>query len=399
MAHEIRTPLHQIIGFTDLLDQTTNLDADQKSYVKLLKQCSHGLLTVISDVLDYSKLEAGKMKMQHIPYEPKSVVESTIDTVQSSCEEKGIFLTLDWNKNLPFKLCGDPNRLRQILLNLLSNAVKFTDEGGVHISVDFEVTPQTSSTQLSSKKRRMSGKNGQMPKNWIKFVIIDTGMGIPEDHQGLIFNKYHQSASSIAREHGGTGLGLSICKLLLETMGGTMGLDSEVGKGSSFWFSLPVEVPVEVAVVELVEDDTEQQEGKLDILVVEDNKVNQKLVKRMLDRLGHKTTIAENGQVAIDYVQQNSFDLVLMDIQMPVMDGLEATKRLRRLGYTDLQIFGLTASVLRSDFSELGFDDWIPKPVTLKDLKTRLVKFQQSLLQKRHIEPEQVQDDMQEGNQ
>ncbi|KAL3913110.1 MAG: hypothetical protein SGILL_006622 [Bacillariaceae sp.] len=397
MAHEIRTPLHQIIGFTDLLDQTKNLDADQKSYIKLLQQCSQGLLTVISDVLDYSKLEAGKMKIEHIPYEPKAVMEGAMSAVQSSCEEKGIFFTLDWNKDLPFKLCGDPNRLRQILLNLLSNAVKFTSEGGIHVLVECEVTGDRPTTQLSSKKRKTSGKGLQVAKKMIRFIVTDTGMGIPEEHQSMIFRQYHQGALSIAREHGGTGLGLSICKLLVESMGGTLGLESEVSKGSSFWFTLPIEVPKEANVVDPLEDDTMSIGGGLKILVAEDNQINQKLAKRMLERLGHKPDIAENGKVAIEKVQLNSYDLVLMDIQMPVMDGLEATKRLRMMGYTDLQIIGLTASVSRSDFSELGFDDWLPKPVPFKDLKTRLYRVQQTMLQKSNSELDTLHDEVVHG--
>lgn len=370
MAHEIRTPLHQIIGFTDLLDQTTILDQEQKSYVKLLKQCSQGLLTVISDVLDYSKLGAGKMKIEHIPYEPKGVMESTIAAVQTSCEEKNLFLTLDWNKDIPFRLCGDPNRFRQILINLLSNAVKFTKEGGIHVQAYPEATR---SSEPLTKKRRKSAVDSYQTGQFIKFVVTDTGVGVLEEYQSLIFHRYHQGALSVAREHGGTGLGLSICKLLVEKLGGSIGLESQPGSGSSFWFTLPVLLPPDVDLVEPMDDEAVPFKG-MNILVAEDNQINQKLVKRMLERLGHHPTIAENGNVAIEYVKKNHYDVVLMDIQMPVMDGLEATKRLRMLGYTDLPIVGLTASVARPDFSELGFDDWLPKPMPMKDLKNKLCK-------------------------
>jgi signal transduction histidine kinase/CheY-like chemotaxis protein len=381
MAHEIRTPLHQIIGFTDLLDQTTTLDNDQKSYVKLLKQCSQGLLTVISDVLDYSKLEAGKMKIEHIPYEPKSVMEGTIAVVQASCEEKNLFLTLEWSKDVPFRLFGDPNRLRQILINLLSNAVKFTEEGGIHVQAFPDISVNS---QPTSKKRKKSTGDAKQGKQMIKFVITDTGTGILEEHQTLIFHRYHQGALSVAREHGGTGLGLSICKLLVGKMGGEIGLESQAGIGSSFWFNLPADLPPDVDVVEPVEDEALQLEG-MKVLVAEDNHINQKLVKRMLERLGHHPTIAVNGKMAIECVQQSMYDVVLMDIQMPIMDGLEATRRLRMLGYNDLPILGLTASVARPDFSELGFDDWLPKPVPMKDLKSKLYKIQQASAAKKGL--------------
>ncbi|KAG7347713.1 histidine kinase, DNA gyrase B-, and HSP90-like ATPase [Nitzschia inconspicua] len=374
MAHEIRTPLHQIIGFTDLLDQTTTLNKDQKSYVNLLKQCSQGLITVISDVLDFSKLEAGKMKIEYIPYEPKGVMEGTLAAVQASCEEKGLFLTLEWSKEVPFRLCGDPNRLRQILINLLSNAVKFTKEGGIHVQVFPEVNVSTIPT---NRKRKKLPNEAIQATQSIKFVVTDTGTGILEEQQSLIFHRYHQGAPSVARQHGGTGLGLSICKLLVEEMGGAIGLESQMGSGSSFWFVLPAELPVDVEVIEPVEAENMQLKG-LRILVAEDNHVNQKLIKRMLERLGHYPTIAGNGKIAIDLVKQNYYDVVLMDIQMPIMDGLESTKRLRMLGYNDLPIVGLTASVARPDFSELGFDDWLPKPVSMKELKNKLYKLQQS---------------------
>jgi len=382
MAHEIRTPLHQIIGFIDLLDQTTELDREQRSYVKLLKSCAHGLLTVISDVLDYSKLEAGKMHLESIPYEPKSVLEATLEAVRASCEEKGIYLTFDWNKDIPFKLLGDPNRLRQVLLNLLSNAVKFTKKGGIHVLVQFIPGSLDSCNRQQEKQRKLNAITEQRQEDTpalIKFIVKDTGMGILPEHQSLIFHRYNQGALSIARKHGGTGLGLSICKLLVKRMGGTIGVESEFGQGSSFWFCLPAEIPNEPDAAEAADDELVSETEGLKILVAEDNKINQKLVKRMLERLGHTPTIAENGKEAIELIDKDhKFDLVLMDIQMPVMDGLEATRRLRMLGYSDLPIIGLTASVARSDFTELGFDDWLAKPVPMKALKMKLHHLRQS---------------------
>jgi CheY-like chemotaxis protein len=374
------TPLHQVTGFIELLDQT-NLTTEQKSYIKLLKASAQGLMTVISDVLDYSKLEAGKMKLEMIPYEPFSVVEGSMEVIRASCEEKGLKLTMDWNKNVPFKLLGDPNRLRQVLLNLLSNSVKFTNQGGIRVQA---LTVDRNAMERECEESSFS-KSTASDSQMVKFIIHDTGAGIQEEHLGMIFNDYYQGNVSVARTHGGTGLGLSICKLLVSKMGGTIGVKSEYGKNSSFWFCLPADVPKEVdADAEEPTNTTPVAEtfDQLKILVAEDNIVNQKLVKRILERLGHAPTIVENGKDAITMIEEyknrdDCFDLVLMDIQMPVMDGLEATRRLRTMGYVNLPIFGLTASVARSDFRELGFDDWLPKPIPMKDLKMKLLNLQQ----------------------
>lgn len=365
MAHEIRTPLHQVTGFIDLLDQT-DLNKEQRAFVKLLKSSAQGLMTVINDVLDYSKLEAGKMKIESIPYEPLSVLEGCLAAVRASCEEKNLYLTMDWNKKIPFKVIGDPNRLRQILLNILSNAVKFTTNGGIHVqalltSLDATTTPQDTETA-----------------SMIKFIVTDSGMGISKKHQGIIFNQYQQGSVSVARNFGGTGLGLSICKLLIGTMGGYIGVESEIGHGTSFWFTLPLQLPKDDGddPVEESLDASNRSERGLHILIAEDNKVNQKLLASMLKRMGHTWDLAENGKVAIERVETTTYDVVLMDIQMPVMDGLEATRRIRSLGYSDLPILGLTASVSRSDFTELGFNDWLPKPIPMKELNNRLYRIQ-----------------------
>eukprot|EP00533_Pseudo-nitzschia_delicatissima_P009525 CAMPEP_0116103348 /NCGR_PEP_ID=MMETSP0327-20121206/13834_1 /TAXON_ID=44447 /ORGANISM="Pseudo-nitzschia delicatissima, Strain B596" /LENGTH=1146 /DNA_ID=CAMNT_0003595447 /DNA_START=25 /DNA_END=3465 /DNA_ORIENTATION=- len=483
-----------------------NLTGEQKGYIKLLKSSANQLMTVINDVLDYSKLEAGKMKTERIPFELLSVVQGSMEAVRGNCEEKGLTLTLDYggsdgdehghegdkdnqessgvnvirkpirrrrsfdgksinrrrrigrnhsfnskkknrgdnhpnirNNDIPFRILGDPNRLRQVLLNLLSNAVKFTEQGGIHVRVSSCTkkvkSPDTTPTNLGEKrrsarrtsmssttsidikdesgkaKRRSSmsstasgekkedgkiesgtsnssctataSKDGQISRS-LKIIVTDTGMGISKEQQNTIFEKYQQANLSVARNFGGTGLGLSICKLLVEqTMGGTIGVNSDLGQGASFHISLPIEVPSEI------NDDTsrgvnggkedEKKGASLSILVAEDNKINQKLVANMLKRMGHKPTLVENGRQAIDAIVKSSaeriiYDAVLMDIQMPVMDGLEATRRLRTMGHTDLPILGLTASVKRSDYEELGFTDWLPKPILMKDLKAKLLK-------------------------
>ncbi|OEU06123.1 hypothetical protein FRACYDRAFT_161001, partial [Fragilariopsis cylindrus CCMP1102] len=233
MAHEIRTPLHQVTGFIDLLelDALGNLTHEQRGYIKLLKSSANQLMTVISDVLDYSKLEAGKMKIERIPFELLSVVQGSMEAVRGSCEEKGLTLTLEYG--------GDPNRLRQVLLNLLSNAVKFTEKGGIHVQVSSTNRPPkctsnstvtaAAATSTTTKETNIDGSNSSLRSpRFLKIVVTDTGMGISKENQNTIFEKYQQANLSVARNFGGTGLGLSICKLLVqETMDGSIGVDSD----------------------------------------------------------------------------------------------------------------------------------------------------------------------------
>lgn len=293
------------------------------------------------------------MKVECIPYEPLSVINGSIEAVRQSCEERDLYLRLEWDNSIPFRMQGDPNRVRQVMLNLLSNAIKFTEEGGICVQA-------------------LSVKGFDDSKPMVKFIVKDTGIGLAKDHQTNIFRKYQQANASIARQFGGTGLGLSICQLLLKRMGGVIGVDSELGVGSSFWFTIPAELPGETGKGCASEDASAQDFAKLHVLVAEDNKVNQKLVARMLERMGHSCDLAGNGKIALEMIVKGHYDCCLMDIQMPTMDGLEATRRLRTMGYTDLPILGLTASVARSDFKELGFSDWVPKPVTFNVLKSKL---------------------------
>ena len=391
MAHEIRTPLHQVIGFIDLLAQTA-LSMEQQSFIHLLKVSAQGLMTVISDVLDYSKLEAGKMKIECISYEPYNVVQGSMEAVRQSCEERNLYLFCSqWDKTIPFQMIGDPNRLRQILLNLLSNAVKFTKQGGITIQAQVvqrqDVQNKEDDTNNKKKKKIDDNQNNNNNNNsdnnnhnnnnsqqqqssssvdvpspiMVKFSVIDTGVGMAKEHQEIIFRKYQQANVSVARQYGGTGLGLSICQLLVQGMGGSIGVSSEVGKGSCFWFTIPTKLVTTTSTTQTKDDNDDDDEGgndemdeiqkknnkeyncissskknaqqqemknnkttsssgcsssngnnnnnnnkrkKLHILVVEDNKVNQKLVAHMIKRMGYSCDLADHGKMAIDMIQQ-----------------------------------------------------------------------------------------------
>lgn len=354
MAHEIRTPLHQVIGFVELLSQS-KLTEQQYEYVALMQDSSMSLMTVINDLLDYTKIEAGKLKLESIPFEMEGVLQGCKQAVEPKAVEKGLSLKCSLPIGLPVKLMGDPNRLRQILLNLLHNAVKFTHSGGLTLSV-------TNVQNESGNKVR------------IRFEVSDTGIGISADHQELIFQKYQQANTSIARNYGGTGLGLAICKNLVEAMGGTIRLESRVGRGTKIFFDAIFKRPTKI--VDPVEEKLDIAEDKknLRILVCEDNKMNQKVVKAMLQRMGYTVILAENGAIGVELLEKERFDVVLMDVQMPVMDGIEATKLIRSKGWSlaSLPVVGLTASYQTADlqyYKDIGMNDCIGKPVKIKTLK------------------------------
>jgi signal transduction histidine kinase len=301
MAHEIQTPLHQIIGYMDLLE-LTQLSALQLDKVKMIQHSTALLITIINDLLDYTKLEEGRLQIEKLTFSSKGILEGCIATVEPECEQKGLKLISLFSEHIPTKLKGDPNRVRQILLNVLQNAVKFTDEGSVTMTV----------TVVSSDESTAR----------LRFEFVDTGIGIDLCHQTIIFEKYRQAHASVARNYGGTGLGLAICKSLTEAMGGSIGLESTLGKGTKVFLEIPFELPTtdrkqpQKYVSGL--SSSEERNG-LRILVVEDNKVNQKMVQAMLTRIGHTVTVADNGQLAVDVLQISPFDLVLMDIQMPIL--------------------------------------------------------------------------------
>ena len=355
MAHEIRTPLHQVVGFIDLLERT-RLSSQQTDYLRFLESSANSLMVTVNDLLDYTKLEAGKMKIESIPFKVRDVVAGSLMAIGPKTEGKELQLTSAVCDTVPAQIVGDPTRLRQLLLNLLHNAVKFTGMGEIALHV-------------TRMEEEMWGKLV------LRFEVRDTGVGIGKEKLGAIFSKYQQADETVSRNYGGTGLGLAICKHLVELMQGSIGVDSEVGKGSVFWFQLPFgEQPTNAPKAKCRSESGSASEMRgLNVLVAEDNVINQKLAAALLKRLGHSCTIVENGGKAVKEAMSGFYSLVLMDVQMPVMNGIEATQKIReRFSPAELPIVGLTADYITQDlgkYKKIGMNDCIGKPVRLETLR------------------------------
>ncbi|GAA4346039.1 hypothetical protein GCM10023185_00200 [Hymenobacter saemangeumensis] len=346
MSHEIRTPLHGVMGLADLLMKSP-LTPEQADYVEMIQSSTENLLVVINDILDFAKIESGSISLENIPFDIGKTVQDAVRSLSFKANEKGLLLrVVGANDPLPLAV-GDPYRLRQVLVNLISNAVKFTRQGAITVTID------------------ASQRNGMaLP---VTFSVADTGMGISSENLEQVFGSFRQANSSIARLYGGTGLGLTICKNLVELQGGSIGVRSELGHGSCFYFTIPYTISSEPVVKETVELPAPDLLKGLSILFAEDNAINQLIAVSMMSQWQVEVDIAQNGEEAVGKSWQRKYDLVLMDVQMPVMDGIEATARLRAEGNPNARtpVIALTADAVRLNQDtreDLGFNDLLNKP-------------------------------------
>ncbi|QJT08959.1 PAS domain-containing hybrid sensor histidine kinase/response regulator [Oceanidesulfovibrio marinus] len=370
MSHEIRTPMNGILGMAEYL-HNREMDDERKENIGIIRDSSQHLLTVINDILDFSKIESGGTCLEDVHFDLRGVLNSTKRAFELPAKDKGLTLSLRMDGDVPRYVLGDPSRLRQVLNNLLGNSLKFTETGGIAIRV----------SSHDPGEEADSGVAAPRPVG-VRFAVSDSGIGIPESHKELIFEQFAQAEGGYVKRTGGTGLGLAICRKLVSLMGGEIWVESELGSGSTFIFTVMFGTGDSARVVK--EAAPQRPTGKvraLEVLVAEDNPVNALVARKFLDQLGHAATIVGSGEDALSALSQKRFDLVMMDLEMPDMDGLEATRRIRsgEVGrdMAEVPVIAVTAHVF-SDVREKceagGMDGYLAKPLTMADLRRALAE-------------------------
>lgn len=355
MSHEIRTPMNAIIGFTKVVLKT-NLTEKQREYVSAIKVSGDALIVLINDILDLAKVDAGKMTFEQTPFKMSDSISAMLHLFEPKIQEKNLQLVKVYDPGIPKVLVGDPVRLHQIILNLISNAVKFTNKGKITVSVNLCSEDEESAT--------------------IEFSVTDTGIGIPDSKIKNIFENFQQANSDTSRLYGGTGLGLAIVKQLVEPQGGVITVSSEINKGSTFSFKLAFQKTQANAELDIRIEERDEEIKNINVLVVEDIPLNQLLMKTLLDDFGFGCDIAGNGKIALEKLAANQYDIILMDLQMPEMNGFEATEHIRTIMKSEIPIIALTADVTTVDVTkckEVGMNDYIAKPVDERVLYSKII--------------------------